>query len=150
MNIKIFKETLDELQDRLCNILGVEKLEIIRKEIKEDAILDFTNNQIIISNKFIDDIVESKKALIHEMRHQYQLYCIALDIKEERMRKMWAFELKYDEPIFKSEYRNLLFIEIDAYAFTKIYMKKEYDFNVKYSNKYEKIIKDYLKNDLKY
>ena len=123
MNIKIFKETLDELQDRLCNILGVEKLEIIRKEIKEDAILDLINNQIIISNKYIDDIVESKKALIHEMRHQYQLYCIALDIKEERMRKMWAFELKYDEPIFKSEYRNLLFIEIDAYAFTKIYMK---------------------------
>lgn len=84
MNIKIFKETLDELQDRLCNILGVEKLEIIRKEIKEDAILDLINNQIIISNKYIDDIVESKKALIHEMRHQYQLYCIALDIKEEK------------------------------------------------------------------
>ena len=150
MNIKIFRETVEELQDKLCEILGVDKLKIIRKEIKEDAILDLINNQIIISSKYNDSIIESKKALIHEMRHQYQLYCIALDIKEERMRKMWAFELKYDEPIFKSEYRNLLFTEIDAYAFTKIYMKREYDFNIKYSNKYEKIVKDYLKTDLKY
>lgn len=150
MNIKIFRETLEELQDKLCEILGVDKLKIIRKEIKEDAILDLINNQIIISSKYNDSIIESKKALIHEMRHQYQLYCIALDIKEEKMRKMWAFELKHDEQIFKSEFRNLLFTEIDAYAFTKIYMKREYDFNIKYSNKYEKIVKDYLKNDLKY
>ena len=45
MNIKIFRETLEELQDKLCEILGVDKLKIIRKEIKEDAILDLINNQ---------------------------------------------------------------------------------------------------------
>lgn len=149
LNIKIVNETLDELQDYLCDLLGVDKLEIITKDIKEDAILDIKNNSIVLSEATSKDIVEAKKALIHEMRHQYQLYCIALDIEEEPMRKMWALELKHDVHQFDVDYMNQLYIEIDAYAFTKVLMKKRYDYNLNYNKEYEKIIKNYLK-DMKY
>ncbi len=147
---KIITETLDELQDYLCEVLGVDKLEIITKDIKEDAILDLDNKCIVLSEKTSKDIVEAKKALIHEMRHQYQLYCIALDIEEEPMRKMWALEIKHDVHKFDVDYMNQLYIEIDAYAFTKVFMKERYDYNLNYSKEYEKKIKEYIKNDLKY
>lgn len=142
---RIITESLDELQNALCEELGVDKLNIITKDIKEDAILDINNKCIVLSDETSKDIVEAKKALIHEMRHQYQLYCIALDIEEEPMRKMWALELQHDVHKFDLDYMNQLYIEIDAYAFTKTYMKERYDYNVKYSKEYEKIIKDYLK-----
>jgi len=142
---RIITESLDELQNALCEELGVDKLNIITKDIKEDAILDINNKCIVLSDETSKDIVEAKKALIHEMRHQYQLYCIALDIEEEPMRKMWALELQHDVHKFDLDYMNQLYIEIDAYAFTKTYMKERYDYNVKYSKEYEKIIKEYLK-----
>ena len=146
---KIVTESLDELQDNLCEELGVDKLKIKIESIKEDAILDINNNCIILSEKTSKDIVETKKAIIHEMRHQYQLYCIALDIKEEPMRKMWALEIKHDIHKYDVEYMNLLYIEIDAYAYTKKYMKDKYDYNLKYSPEYEKIVNKYIKKDLK-
>ena len=142
---RIVTESLDELQDYLCDYLGVDKLEIVTQDIKEDAILDINNKKIVLSKKTSEDIVEAKKALIHEMRHQYQLYCIALDIEEEPMRKIWALELQHDVHKFDLDYMNQLYIEIDAYAFTKVFMKERYDYNIKYSNEYEKMIKDYLK-----
>ena len=142
---RIVTESLDELQDYLCDYLGVEKLEIVTQDIKEEAILDINNKKIVLSKKTSEDIVEAKKALIHEMRHQYQLYCIALDIEEEPMRKIWALELQHDVHKFDLDYMNQLYIEIDAYAFTKTYMKERYDYNIKYSKEYEKMIKDYLK-----
>lgn len=145
ISTRIITETLDELQDYLCEYLGVDKLKIIIKDIKEDAILDIDNKCIVLSTKTSKDDVEAKKALIHEMRHQYQLYCIALDIKEEPMRKMWALELQHDVHKFDLDYMNQLYIEIDAYAFTKIIMKERYGYIVKYSNEYEKMIEDYLK-----
>ena len=70
---KIVTESLDELQDNLCEELGVDKLQIKTENIKEDAILDIKNNCIILSEETAKDIVESKKAIIHEMKHQYQL-----------------------------------------------------------------------------
>ena len=142
---RIVTESLDELQDYLCDYLGVDKLEIVTQDIKEDAILDINNKKIVLSKKTSEDIVEAKKALIHEMRHQYQLYCVALDIEEEPMRKIWALELQHDVHKFDLDYMNQLYIEIDAYAFTKVFMKERYDYNIKYSNEYEKMIKDYLK-----
>ena len=150
LDINIVTETLDELQDYLCEVLGVDKLEIITKDIKEDAILDLDNKCIVLSEKTSKDIVEAKKALIHEMRHQYQLYCVALDIEEEPMRKMWALEIKHDVHRFDVDYMNQLYIEIDAYAFTKVIMEKRYGYIIKYEKEYEKIVKDYIKNDLKW
>ena len=147
---KIITETLDELQDYLCDLLGVDKLEIITKDIKEDAILDIKNNSIVLSEKISKDMVEAKKALIHEMRHQYQMYCITLDIEEEPMRKMWALEIKHDVHRFDVDYMNQLYIEIDAYAFTKVIMEKQYGYIIKYGKEYEKIVEDYIKNDLKW
>ena len=149
LNINIVTETLDELQDYLCDCLGVDKLKIEIKDIKEDAILDIKNNVIILSKITSDDIVEAKKALIHEMRHLYQLYCIALDIEEEPMRKLWALEIQHDVHKYDPKYMNQLFIEIDAYAYTKFIMKERYDYNLKYSKEYEKIVRDYLK-DMKF
>ena len=117
LNINIVTETLDELQDYLCDRLGVDKLKIEVKDIKEDAILDIKNSLIILSKKTNEDIVEAKKALIHEMRHQFQLYCIALDIEEEPMRKIWALEIQHDIHKYDLDYMNQLFIEIDAFSY---------------------------------
>ena len=48
---RIVTESLDELQDYLCDYLGVDKLEIVTQDIKEDAILDINNKKIVLSKK---------------------------------------------------------------------------------------------------
>lgn len=53
---KIITETLDELQDYLCEVLGVDKLEIITKDIKEDAIIDLDDKCIVLLEKASKDM----------------------------------------------------------------------------------------------
>ena len=144
----IYTESLDELQEFLCEFLGVDKLKIKVEDIKEDSILDIKNTCIVISKEKAKDIIETKKALIHEMRHQYQIYCVALNIEEEKMKDIWAKELKEDVHKYEIDIMNRFYIEVDAYAFTKEFMKERSDYDVIYSSEYEEVVKNYINNNL--
>ena len=125
-NIQLILKIQKELTDKL----GLIDVPVKFEDIVEEARLEIQNNCIIISKKIIDDKLECIKAIVHELRHIYQILCIKYDVEIEIYRNKWKEELQNGSA--KEIYS---FVEIDAYAFTKYYLTKKMNIKYNYDNK---------------
>ena len=62
----------------------------------------------------------------------------------EKMKDIWAMELKKDVHNYGMDKMNRFNIEIDSFAFTKQFMKERYNYDVKYSSEYEELVNNYI------
>lgn len=132
----------------VSNDLGVEFLPIVFEEMAEDSRIYFKEEYIGINNKFKDNYVECAKCVIHELRHIFQILYAKIFDDDRAKRFKYEFanakELDVNNQESINEY-SFQEIEIDAYAYTKWYMKKHLDIDIIHPSKdYEQIISLYM------
>lgn len=145
---------LIEPQMELAKYLGVDMIPVICEDIDEDSRYYFNDDYIVISPLMLETYINSLKSLVHEMRHQYQYKCLKdQTIKENpELVESWKEELSVErKPLDQTnqesvdEYYSLM-VELDAYAFTKWYLKNKYDIYITHPNIiYDEIISQYIK-----
>ena len=119
-----------KIQEELTDKLGLIDIPVKVENIDEEARLEINKNCIIISERIINDQLECIKAIVHELRHIYQILCVKYDVELEIHRNIWKEELQNGKA--KELYS---FVEIDAYAFTKYYLLKMYNMKYNYDDK---------------
>ncbi len=139
---------LQEKAEILCSYLDIEEIPILCDPIKEHSRYYPKEKFIIISDKVILNEVEALKSLIHEIRHHYQYTCVSTNNQTEPMLEQWRQELE----IFNTLAQDVTlctFLEIDAYAFTKVIMKNWFNKDITYpDDEYEKALNLYIKKYL--
>ena len=136
------------LSFEVSDYLGIDYYPILFEELPEDSRIYFEEEYIAINVKFKDDYYECAKCVTHELRHIYQLVYVKLssDKRALRMKEELEHPVILD-PNDITSITNYSFqeIEIDAYAFTKWYLKKYLNMDVIHpSRDYEKIITAYM------
>ena len=145
---KLIKLSMD-----VADLLGIDYLPIMFEEMAEDSRIYFKEEYIAINEKYKDNYIECAKCVTHELRHVYQLFYVRLsnDAKAKRMKEELA-NMKELDPNDLNSISNYSFqeIEIDAFAFTKWYLKNYLDIEVIHPSKdYEKLINAYLEKHFK-
>lgn len=135
---------LQEKAEILCSYLDIEEIPILCDPIKEDSRYYPKEKYIIISDKIIFNEVEALKSLIHEIRHHYQYTCVSTNNTSEPMLNQWKEELEIYNTL-APDIQICTFLEIDAYAFTKVIMKEWFNKDIiHYDDEYEKAINLYI------
>ncbi len=83
---------LKEVSTKLFDYLGLEEIDIRYEDILDDSRFYNRDLYIGINNKYIDDVYETLKCLIHEIRHYYQLCVVAYGLEIEPQYNEWAKE----------------------------------------------------------
>ena len=139
---------LIDLSIEVSNYLGIEMLPIVFEEMIDDARIYFDDGYIAINQKHKDNFIECAKSITHELRHLYQaIYSItSSDNRFKRMRRELQNPVELDpNDIYSITKYTLQEIEIDAYAFSKWYLKTKLGIDVIHpSPSYETIINDYI------
>lgn len=139
---------LQKKADILCSYLGIEEIPILCDPIKEDSRYYPQEKFIIISDKVIMNEVEALKSLIHEIRHHYQYTCVSTNNQTEPMLEQWHQELEIYNTL-APDVQLCTFLEIDAYAFTKVIMKAWFNKDIiHYDDEYEEVLNLYIKKYL--
>lgn len=130
---------------RICNYLGVEPIPVVMDSLEDDSRYMINDNYIIISDRLVNDTIEARKCLIHELRHYYQFICIEHKLGNKKLRKHWIEDLKKDYTKLKDYEKLGLSFEVDAYAFTKYLMKKMYNKDCPFpADWYDEILDKYI------
>ena len=132
----------------VAEVLGIDYLPIMFEEMAEDSRIYFEEEYIAINEKYKDNFVECAKCVTHELRHVYQLFYVKLfnDAKAKRMKKELANskELDPNDLTAVTDY-SFQETEIDAFAFTKWYLKNHLDIEVTHPSKdYELLVSTYM------
>ena len=136
------------LSMEVSDSLGIDYLPIMFEAILEDSRIYFEEEYIAISNRFIGNYLECAKCVCHELRHIFQLFYAKseIDARAKRMKEELANEIELDvtDPESVTAY-SFQEIEIDAYAFTKWYLKTRFGIEVIHPSKdYELVISAYM------
>lgn len=117
-----FLGNLRIIEMALSNYLEVEPIPVVVEDFEEDSRYYVKENYIAISSKLITNEVETLKCLCHEYKHYHQLICITHNDTRMPMLEEWKKEFQLTE----EELTNtpILYIEIDAFAFTKFIIDK--------------------------
>lgn len=104
--------------------------------------------KILINKIYEDNYLECAKAIVHELRHLFQILWAALF--EYDKAKIWKEELK--NPINSGSADILDYatqnVELDAFAFTKHYLVKYEGMVINHPNVvYEELISKYIKEN---
>lgn len=136
------------LSMEVCDSLEIDYVPIIFEELNEDSRIYFEEDYIGINKRFKDNYLECAKCICHELRHIYQLKYISEsnDKRALRMKEEFDNAVELDPTNQDSINRySLQEIEIDAYAFTKWYLKNKLGYYVIHpSEQYEMIISAYM------
>ena len=132
----------------VAEVLGIDYLPIMFEEMAEDSRIYFEEEYIAINEKYKDNFVECAKCVTHELRHVYQVFYVKLfnDAKAKRMKEELA-NMKELDPNDLNSISSYSFkeIEIDAFAFTKWYLKNHLDIEVTHPSKdYELLLSSYM------
>ena len=139
---------LQELEEMLCDYLRLELIPVINGAISEDSRYYPKGEYIIISDEKLKDKVEAQKCLIHELRHYYQYKCVSTNNQAEPMLEQWKKELEIYDTL-APDIQLCTFLEIDAYAFTKVIMKQWFKKDIiHFDDEYEKALNLYIKKYL--
>ena len=134
----------------ICDILGIECVPIVFEDDMEDDSRFYIKEFYIALNTKVKTLLEGIKCVSHECKHIEQLLRSIKPTTEQEKRWKDCF---YNGPIVK-DYNNLdeiteyalQEIEIDAYAFTQIYIKERLGIEIVHPNElYQKIISHYIK-----
>ena len=131
-------KVLIKLQNEIAEHLGIDRLPIKYEELElDDSRLYLKEEYVAINIKYKDNYLECAKAICHEYRHVFQIFYANLFDNERAIRwKKLIPNLVNSSTINKdgSNYVNQE-LEVDAFAFTKYYLK-EYE-NIDVVNKIE-------------
>ena len=145
---ELMLERLIPLSIEIAYYLGIEAFPIIFEELNEDARVYINDGYIAINSQYKEDFSECAKCIAHELRHIFQTFYafISKEAKAKRIREELKNPVELDPADITSITRYCLQeIEIDAYAFTKWYLKKYHNIDVIHeSYDYEKIIILYM------
>ena len=147
---------LFEFEQFICDYLDMELIPIIVEEMVDDSRFYVKEGYIAISKNCIKDKLEAAKCLAHELRHVYQMICVASNDPEEPLRFEWEKDFKnpivVNDPNNQDEYTNYLgmTIELDAFAFQKFMVKEYYGVVASHASlEYDMILDLYINKHFK-
>lgn len=137
------------LSSEVSNYLRIDFLPILFEDLdEEDSRIYYKEEYIAINTKYKDDYLECIKSVIHELRHVYQmLYASTSNDKRAKVfKEELASPVELDPKDSKSITQYYIqAIELDAFAFTKWYLKEFHNVDVIHPSKdYEAIICAYI------
>lgn len=136
------------LSIEVSNFLGIDFYPILFEEIEEDSRIYYKEEYIAINTKYKDDYLECIKSVIHELRHVYQVMyaSTSTDKRAKVFKEELASPVELDPKDSKSITKYYMqAIELDAFAFTKWYLKEFQSIDVIHpSIDYEAIICAYI------
>ena len=133
---------LETLKEQVADHLGIEVLPIKYKIMTDDSRLYAKEGYVAINLKYKDNFIETAKSITHEYRHAFQIYYARLmnDARALRWREELGMAKNGDSVLYLGQE-----LELDAFAFTKWYMKKYLEKEIIHPNdKYEKVIEMYI------
>lgn len=145
---------LNKLTNRIVDYLGIEKIPVeFSNTITDDSRLVLKPKiKILVNSKYIDNYIECAKAIVHEYRHWFQLNWVY--IMDDELANRWKIAFSKASSLENADLLNnqndsinyiMQDIEIDAFAFTKHYLRKYEGIDVIHPNKqYEDLIKKYI------
>lgn len=117
---------LEQLATEVAEHLLIDPVPIKYEDLgKEDSRLYFHKNYVAINEKYKDNELECLKCITHEFRHIFQAFYV--HIFKDDMAKLWgeglgsiitASDINEDNNYASQA------IEIDAFAYTKFYLKE--------------------------
>ena len=138
------------LELTICRDLEIDPIPVLVEEIEEDSRYYIKEEYIAISSKLIMDEIEAIKCLIHELRHAKQFNCITDENSTHPFKEIWISELIYEASGIPQEEQLGLMIEIDAYGYQKLMLKKLFGIDWHYPNEeYDNVIDSYVDKYLK-
>ena len=134
----------------ICNLFGIEMVPVIFEDgLEEDSRLYIGEMYIALSGNVVT-LFKAVKCTAHECKHIEQLLRASNLKTEQEIR--WADEFKnivvisdYNDVNELSRYA-LQEIELDAYAFTQVYMMEEIGVDAKYPNEEYQQLTDLYKD----
>lgn len=137
------------LSSEVSNYLRIDFLSILFEDLdEEDSRIYYKEEYIAINTKYKDNYLECIKSVIHELRHVYQmLYASTSNDKRAKVfKEELASPVELDPKDSKSITQYYMqAIELDAFAFTKWYLKEFHNIDVIHPSKdYETIICAYI------
>ena len=140
---------LIQLQNEVADHLGIDPLPIRFEDIgdEDSRLYFFMRKHIVINSKYKDNYIECAKCITHEYRHSWQLYYI--HDNDDVIAKRWKEDFEGYHMGSDSDEYFLQSIEVDAFAFTKYYLKKFLNIDViNHVEGLDKIIDLYIKKNL--
>jgi len=117
---------LKPLCQRVADRLGIDPLDIKFEEMIDDSRLYIKEEYVAINKKFENDYVECAKAITHEYRHVFQIFYANM-FNDDRARR-WKKELNQAINSLNINEMGSNYIsqelELDAFAFTKLYLER--------------------------
>ena len=143
-----------KLVKNVCDRLGLNPYPIKYETLGvEDSRIYFQEEYIAINIIHKNDFLESAKCITHELRHIFQVFYANLFDNERarRWKELLTKKINYDFVNDSENYAEyyLQELEVDAFAFTKWYMKEFLGMDVK--NKivgYDEILDSYIKKNI--
>ncbi|MDD3383690.1 MAG: hypothetical protein PHX46_02630 [Bacilli bacterium] len=131
---------LEEISKRIAEYLGVDVLpiEYDNNIVDDNRLVTEGKSKIIINQKYKKNYLETVKSITHEYRHVFQLYWVIL-MPNDELAKLWKEELIKAKTGNEKGY-NLQTFELDAFAFTQVFLARE-GVKIKHPNiKYQELI----------
>ena len=138
--------------EKVAKHLGVDSIPVVFEDLdRVDSRIYFKEQYIAINERYSKDYEECIKCITHEYRHLFQFYLVALFKDDKTVIGDLArlYKEDFDNQIGIDNYQKYMMqvIEVDAYAFTKVYLKKYYSLDIKISNEnYSKIVDEFIKS----
>ncbi len=137
---------MKNIVNKVVKKLGIEEVPIVfDASITDDSRLELRPTvRIVINEKHKDNFIEYTKCIVHEYRHLFQIFWARL--MNDDIARRWKEELSkaisssnLDQNSIEDYYFQEL--EIDAIAFTQVFLKQQYGIIVIEKNeKYQQII----------
>lgn len=146
-------EDLRKLQNEVAEHLGIDPLPIKFEVLgDEDSRLYLKEEYVVINVKHKTDYLECAKAITHEYRHVFQIFYANLFKTELAVRWKKLLPTLVNSSTMDEDGSNYINqeLEIDAFAFTKFYLQKYENIDVK--NKVEgldKYLDEYIMNNIR-
>ena len=139
---------LRKLQNEVAEHLGVNPLPVKFEELdEEDSRLYIKEEYVAINIKYKNDYLECAKSITHEYRHVFQIYYANLFDTETAIRWKKLLATQINSSTINEDGSNYINqeLEIDAFAFTKFYLKQYEHIDVKNKmNGLDKYLDEYI------
>ncbi|MDY0064166.1 MAG: hypothetical protein RBS25_03665 [Bacilli bacterium] len=145
----MLKEKLNKLMENLVDLMGLDPIGFRFEDLKkEDSRLYIKEGVIAINETYKENELEAAKCLIHEVRHVFQLYYIYF--RQDELAALWRKEIQNPFQLTDCQDEAQLqeylgqHTEMDAFAFTQLYVKHYYKKEIKHPLKpYQEILDQY-------
>lgn len=125
---------LRKLQNEVADYLGIDPLSIKFEDLVEEDSRLYTQEEYVgINVKYKNDYLECAKAITHEYRHVFQIFYANLFDTETAIRWKQLLATHINSATMNENGSNYINqeLEIDAFAFTKFYLKQYEHIDVK-------------------